>query len=99
MSKRKVDTGGVLMLWLCEAKPNKMFSEEQRAAIRFLRYSAAVPCAECGRRKRTLWTALYSFKALNMGTLVPIESDKIHLPMTGVCQSHILKASEWKGAV
>ena len=41
-----------LQVEICEAKPNKLFTEDQRQGIRFLRYSRSVPCAECGKRRR-----------------------------------------------
>jgi hypothetical protein len=76
---------------ILEAKPNKMFSEEQRALVRFLRYTGeTVACAECGRKKRTLWTMLWSFQAVDMGMLVPKRSGKIHPPLTPVCPTHLL---------
>lgn len=74
-----------------EAKPNKMFTEEQRELVRFLRYSGAtVPCAECGKRKATHWTMLCSFQAVTITTIVPLKSGKVHIPLTPVCQSHLL---------
>ena len=81
-----------------EAKPNKLFSEEQTALVRFLRYSQPVACAECGKRSKHRWTVLYSFKALDLAAIVPTESDKTHPPLTPVCRSHLLKPAAMKGA-
>lgn len=81
---------------ILEAKPNKMFTEQHRQLVRFLRYSMAVPCAECGRRKRTHWTMLFSFQAMSMGFLVPKKSGKIHMPLTPVCTDHILAHPDHK---
>ena len=75
---------------ILEAKPNKMFSEAHRQLVRFLRYSEYVRCAECGHRKRTLWTMLCSFQALDMAMIVPKRSGRIHLPLTPVCQTHLM---------
>ena len=36
-----------------------------------LQLLARVACAECGKKKKTLWTMLCSFQALDMGMLVP----------------------------
>lgn len=80
----------VQLVWIREAKPNHMFSEEQRASVRFLHYSGAVPCAECGRRSLHMWTMLISFEAKSMGFLVPTNGTKVHVPLTPVCGSHLL---------
>ena len=82
---------GPLIVQLFEAKPNKMFTEAHTRHVRFLRFNAAVPCAECGKRSKHHWTVLYSFKAMSLAVLVPKESDKVHPPLTPVCRSHILK--------
>ena len=81
----------VLVVEILEAKPNRMFTEAHRQLVRFLRYEGArVPCAECGKRKKVLWTMLCSFQALDMAMLVPKRSGKIHPPLTPVCQTHLL---------
>ena len=82
-----------LMVALYEARPNKLFTEDQRALVRFFRYSQAVPCAECGRRRRLHWTMLLSFEATTMPnrasfTLVP--GKRAHLPLTPVCSNHLM---------
>lgn len=84
----------VLQVRILEAKPNKMFSEAQTASVRFLHFSRAVRCAECGRRNRHQWTSLLSFQALSLGTLVPSDSGKVHPPMTPVCGTHLLAVAE-----
>ena len=76
-----------------EAKPNKMFTQDQHALVRFLRFTVAVPCAECGKRRKFHWTQLCSFQALSMGMLIPKRSGRVHLPLTPVCRDHLL-ASE-----
>ena len=81
----------VQLVQVAEAKPNAMFTEEQRATVRFLRYSGPVPCAECGRRSKTHWTMLCSFSAMTMGASIRlVESNKVHLPLAPVCRSHLL---------
>jgi hypothetical protein len=85
-----------LQVMLFEAKPNAMFTAAQTRCIRFLRFSRSVPCAECGKRTKHHWTALYSFKALSMTMIVAKESDKVHAPLAAVCRSHLLKPVEWK---
>jgi hypothetical protein len=84
-------------LWvgLYEARPNKMFTEEQRASVRFLRYSELVACSECGRRSKTHWTVLCSFEAQSLGFLVPKRSGKVHRPLDPVCRAHILAMAPW----
>ncbi len=93
MANEQPESGEVrqlaLYVQILEAKPNKMFSEDQRALVRFLRYNKSVPCAECGRRKRIHWTMLCSFQAYTMAAIVPKKSGKVHLPLTPVCQ-HLL---------
>jgi hypothetical protein len=91
----KTKTISPLWLDLFEAKPNKMFAEEQRQAVRFLRYSQAVACAECGKRSKHHWSALYSFEALSLAAaLVATESGKVHMPLSPVCRSHILRPAQ-----
>jgi hypothetical protein len=94
------------MVELLEAKPNKMFTEAQRARVRFMRYYAsgkpvAMPCAHCGKKKKMLWTYLCSFKVLDFPTRVtpdkgigftlkPAPDAKVLPPLTGVCQTHLI---------
>ena len=85
-----------LLVGLYEARPNKLFTEEQRAAVRFLSYNQPVPCAECGRRSKTHWTVLYSFEAQSLGMLIPKRSGRIHMPLAPVCRAHILALATWE---
>lgn len=83
---------GILFVDIREAKPNKMFSEEQRAAIRFLIYSRPVACAECGKKKKSLWTMICQFRAHSMENIFAIKkSEKSHPPLAGVCGDHMLE--------
>lgn len=88
-----------LALWvsILEAKPNPMFTEGQRQATRFLRYSHAVPCAECGKKLRLMWTQLFSFRCQNMeeGAFSLVHGKTIHPPLTPVCGNHPL-APVWE---
>jgi len=79
-----------LAVALYQAKPNPMFTEEQRSAVRFLRYTASVPCAACGKRRQHHWTMLVSFSTVSMEFLVAQPSDPVHLPLTPVCRDHPL---------
>ncbi len=95
MSKDKDDLKweDVLQVHILEAKPNPMFTEAQRETVRFLRYSHAVECAECGRRSKNHWTSLMSFKAMDMrGNSFTLRSatDKVHPPLTPVCSAHLM---------
>jgi hypothetical protein len=80
----------VILVGVHEAKPNKLFSESQRALIRFLRYSRPVPCAECGRKSKSHWSMLCSFEATSMSPFVPIPGKMVHLPLAPVCTAHPL---------
>ena len=71
-------------------KPNKLFPDWLTDRTKFLRFSAAVPCAECGKRTKHHWTLLASFQAHTMSAIVPIKSGKVHPPLTAVCRSHLL---------
>jgi hypothetical protein len=84
-----------LMVALYEARPNKLFTEEHRRTVRFLRYNQLVACSECGRRSKTHWTVLFSFEAQSLGFLVPKRSGKVHRPLDPVCRSHILALAPW----
>jgi len=74
------------------AKPNQMFSEAMTQVVRFLRYTQAVPCAECGKRSRYHWTMLVSFQAqrLQPGMFTLAVSEQVHLPCAPVCRDHLL---------
>lgn len=80
----------ILAVSIHEAKPNKLFSEEQRAAVRFLRYNQTLPCEECGRRRKVMWTMLCEFYAHSMGQFSVTKSGKKHTPLTAVCGDHLL---------
>lgn len=89
--KSKKKDKEILCVQICCAKPNKLFSEEQTASLRFLRYNKPVACAECGKKKRTLWTLLCQFRAADFGIVTLVSGDKSHLPLTPVCQDHPLE--------
>lgn len=76
-----------------EAKPNTLWPDAMRQVVRFLRFSAAVPCAECGKKRKTHWTMLVPFAAHTMPThaFVLEESGKVHEPLLPVCRAHPLK--------
>lgn len=83
------------ILWvdICEAKSNPLFTEEQRAAVRFLRYSKPIACAHCGKKKRTMWTMLCAFRSIEMSNRFSIDSKrdgKAFAPLTPVCADHPL---------
>jgi len=61
-------------------------------AVVFLRYSQAVPCAECGKRSKYHWTMLLSFAAHRMapGMFTLAESGQVHIPLAPVCRDHLL---------
>ena len=84
-----------LVVGLYGARPNRMFTEDQRQMVRFLRYNQLVACCECGRRSKTHWTVLYSFEAQSLGFLVPKRSGKVHRPLDPVCRIHILAPAPW----
>ena len=95
MAEATAKTVQPLFVGLYEARPNKLFTEDERAMVRFLRYNQPVACSECGRRSKTHWTVLYSFEAHSMGFLVPKRSGKVHRPLDPVCRGHILAAASW----
>ena len=83
----------ILFVQILEAKPNPMFTEEQRAAVRFLRFNQTVPCAECGKRRKVMWTMLCEFHAHSLsgpGLYLPKTTAKKHAPLTPVCGDHPL---------
>ena len=73
---------------ILETKPNKMFSEEQRAWVWFLRYSRAVPCAECGKKRKVQWTMLFEFQCMKLESFASEMSANRHMPLTPVCGDH-----------
>lgn len=92
-----IDFAKVLQVRLSEAKPNKLFSEDERSLVRFLRYNLPVECAECGRRGKSMWTSRASFQAMDMkGSFGVLRSatGKVHAPLTPVCGSHPLAVAE-----
>jgi hypothetical protein len=83
----------ILVVQILEAKPNPMFTEEQRAAVRFLRFNQTVPCAECGHRRKVMWTMLCEFYAHSLSAppgLPVLGKGKKHAPLTPVCGDHPL---------
>lgn len=89
--KKRLD---ILWVDIIEAKPNKLFTEAQRQTVRFLRYNRAIPCAECNKKRRVMWTMICTFTAKNMGLLALTDSGKEHPPLTPVCGAHPL-APAW----
>jgi hypothetical protein len=96
VAKKQRELPRIVAVRIGEAAPNKLFTENTRLAVRFLHYSAPVPCAECGRWRRHHWTMLVSFQALSMGPLVLTASGKIHMPLTPVCGTHVLADPDHK---
>jgi hypothetical protein len=80
----------LLEVHIREAQPNKLFTEQQRAGIRFLQYNRSVACAECGKKRKVLWTCLYEFLAHDMGQFTLRRSGLVHPPLEGVCGDHLL---------
>lgn len=82
----------ILVVEILEAKPNPLFTEPQRQCVRFLRYNQHIPCAECGKKRRVMWTMLYQFKCGDMkNSLFTLQfSTKSHAPLTPVCDDHPL---------
>jgi hypothetical protein len=87
---------GILAVEILEAKPNSMFTEEQRATVRFLRFNRRVRCAECGKRLKVMWTMVCEFYAYDFNAPGPVmlEPEKKHAPLTAVCGDHPL-APAW----
>lgn len=92
-AKKKIKAPDILCVEILEAKPNPMFSEQQRQGIRFLRYNKWIPCAACGKKVKVHWTALYQFKAGNMksGQFVLQYYPQSFPPLTPVCGDHPLR--------
>jgi hypothetical protein len=90
MAKQTDKATDVLCVDIFEAKPNKLFSEEQRQLIRFLRYNKPVACAECGKKTKKMWTMLCTFTAKQWGQFALTDSGKAHPPLTAVCEDHPL---------
>lgn len=94
---KQLDWEKVQQVLIFEAKPNKLFSEEQRATVRFLHYVLPVECAECGRRSKSHWTSTLSFQAMDAKhsfLVLTSATGKVHPPLTPVCGSHPLAAAE-----
>jgi hypothetical protein len=87
----------LLPQYLREAAPNKMFSEEQRATIRFIRFSEPVPCCACGKRKKHHWTSVEPFRAVifpkHFGIVLKAGEGPIHIGIAPVCRDHLLAAA------
>lgn len=81
----------ILFVNICEAKPNKFFTEEQRRMVRFLRYNKKIECVECHKKKKTMWTMLCQFKCGNMKEKsFSLRMGESHQPLTPVCDEHPL---------
>lgn len=90
--KQKPKAPDFLFVDIREAKPNKMFSEQQRQSVRFLCYNQKVACAACGKKAKTLWTMLCQFKAVDFENSVMVARDfeASFAPLTPVCSVHPL---------
>lgn len=86
----------LLQVQVLEAKPNKMFTEDVRQTVRFLRYNQSVVCAECGKKRKVMWTLLCEFEAHNLGDFALKQSGKVHAPLTPVCGDHPLSPPKEK---
>lgn len=91
MSDKSVAKKGEQVLWveIIEAAPNRSFSEEVRAAVRFLRFSRPVKCPMCKRKVRLHWTMLCEFTALRTDSIVATKSEPFP-PLAAVCGDHPL---------
>ena len=88
----KLDLRKLLWVDIREAKPNTLFSEEQRQMVRFLVYNRKVKCAACGKKKKVMWTQLCSFTAgdLEASQFALKVYPQIFDPLTPVCDDHPL---------
>jgi hypothetical protein len=91
--KDKENPKDYLYVDIVEAKPNPLFTEEQRQSVRFLRYNRSIPCAECGKRRRIMWTLLVSFHAQSLTSFGTPSVMGAHPPLTPVCGDHPLSAA------
>jgi hypothetical protein len=87
-STKPTASAGPICVDIREAKPNKMFTEGQRAWVRFLVYNRAIPCAQCGKKRRIMWTMLCEFQCAVMEIFTAGLSDRRHMPLTPVCGDH-----------
>lgn len=89
----------LLQVHILEAKPNPLFTENQRRMVRFLRFNQYVPCAHCGKKVRVHWTMLCDFRSVDMSralfTIDAQRDGKPFPPLTPVCGDHPL-APDWK---
>lgn len=88
---------------ILEARPNPLFPDWLTHRLRFLRYSAPVKCAYCGRISRHHWSLLLSFRIMEgfekkvrgkvtaCNSPVGFDGKEIFLPLTPVCRKHILR--------
>lgn len=80
-----------------EAKPNPLFTDEQTALVRFIKFQQPVACAHCNRKRKAHWTSLVPFRAIDMdgpGQKNPFvlntKEGPLLSPLTPVCHKHIL---------
>lgn len=96
---KKTQLETLLQVQILEAKPNKMFTENQRRMVRFLRFNQYLPCAHCGKKVRVHWTMLCAFRSIDMrGAMFSINAQrdgKPFPPLTPVCGDHPL-APDWQ---
>lgn len=80
----------LLVVEIMEAKPNKMYAEEERQTIRFLRHNHSVECASCKKKRRVMWTMLCEFEVPEEYAFRLQPSGIVLAPLTPVCQDHVL---------
>lgn len=76
-----------------DAKPNKMFPDWLTERTKFLRFSEAVPCALCGKKRKTHWTLACRFRACKVeDQMFVVKMDKrVFQPGNQVCRDHLLE--------
>jgi len=73
--------------------PNKMFTPQLTALIRFALAEAPIACVECGKLTRKLWTMLAPFHATNQMSFV-LKRGIEREPLALVCADHPLAPAE-----
>ena len=87
-AKQSKTLSSILYVEIIEASPNKMFTEEQRFWVRFLRYSRWIKCAACGKKRKVMWTMLHEFIAVTMDGIAGTGHTGPYPPLTPVCGDH-----------
>ncbi len=88
---KKKGKAEILQVQICDVAPNPLFTEDMRRIVRFLRFNRWIPCKECGKKRKVMWTMLCQFRVITPNQFTFTKSKNSFEPLTPVCSDHPLQ--------